>query len=165
MSLEGKQFNQEIPLHIRERAKQVNDIIDPVLRSRLAELGQRKEYESGVDDERRVALQNYTDRVDNLGVSDEVGEEKMRDSVKEYYDSRQLVDETHVSEDDFIEKMYPLVRKIKEIDVNGELEKFLPTLSANDSIRSWLDFLFYMNLASASNIDAWEKFRKKSEEL
>lgn len=160
--MEGYKNSQENIENIRKIAKKVNDYLDPIVK-KIFDIKSRLNYiETNIIDfsEAKSKLEDRADKSEKLGLPDETLEKDWKEVRDEYEKTNKIIKETRPEKNLDIKDV---VKNIKQIDVNGELEKNINEIYGERDIKSWEEFIEGLNIALKISPSHWENLRRRSE--
>lgn len=160
--MEGYKNSQENIENIRKIAKKVNDYLDPIVK-KIFDIKSRLNYiETNIIDfsEAKSKLEDRADKSEKLGLPDETLEKDWKEVWDEYKKTNKIIKETRPEKNLDIKDV---VKNIKQIDVNGELEKNINEIYGERDIKSWEEFIEGLNIALKISPSHWENLRRRSE--
>jgi hypothetical protein len=160
--MEGYKNSQENIENLRKIAKKVNDYLDPIVK-KIFDIKSRLNYiETNIIDfsEAKSKLEDRADKSEKLGLPDETIEKDWKEVWDEYEKTNQIIKETRPEKNLDIKDV---VKNIKQIDVNGELEKNINEIYGERDIKSWEEFIEGLNIALKISPSHWENLRRRSE--
>lgn len=145
---------------LRVLAKKVNDYLNPFVEEAF-DIETRLNYMNENFKQYGEGIQEVEDRVENLGVEDEVSErlaEKTQKNFGEMYKAIEDIKPTETLNE------YAIADYIKNIiDPIKILERNIKNIYKLDGVDSWVNFVQYLNYALKDFPSTWRELRKKSE--
>ena len=125
---------QENMEQLRKVAKEVNDYLEPIL-DEAFNLKLRTEYTDNNLNEWMRGMREVNDREKNLGVTDDVSEEKFFSTLNEFGETQEIIDGLKPPQNPLdMSRRASIISRIREIDKTGELEKNIKKIYGEDKI-------------------------------
>lgn len=139
---------------------EVNNLLDPIIK-KYSILKLVKEYYKANLGSVIEGMVELNDRVENLGVVDEVTENNFRQIQKESTNTTKIIEETAPKGE---LNVLDMAKKLRDKDPQGLLEKNIFKVYGVQ-VNSWEIFIQWLNLALKQDPFIWDSLRKSSEQL
>ena len=153
---------QENMEQLRKVAKEVNDYLEPIL-DEAFNLKLRTEYTDNNLNEWMRGMREVNDREKNLGVTDDVSEEKFFSTLNEFGETAEIIDGLKPLEHPLdMNQMASMASHIRELDKTGALSKNIKNIYGEDE-DTWIGFIDTLNDILRNLPRYWDYLRKRSE--